>query len=167
MQAGTVAGLDYDQARWYSPLLGQFITKAPTGISSGDPNLYRYAGNEPVDMIDPSGLQISIVFRPVPTNTLPPSDPNDPDYPLFPPPPNMMFKIPNETIYALLPVECREWDYFWGINNLDPPSGDNLWGRWPDREPPERFGPRDPIPSDPDGTIGGHIGIIIPIPRPR
>ena len=58
-----LAGQQYDQgsrlyfmrARYYDPDLGRFLSEDPIGISGGL-NLYAYAGNDPVNMWDPSGL---------------------------------------------------------------------------------------------------------------
>jgi hypothetical protein len=41
----------------YSPTLGRFITKDPSGFQAGDVNLYRFVGNNPTNATDPSGLQ--------------------------------------------------------------------------------------------------------------
>jgi RHS repeat-associated protein len=41
--------------RYYDPELGRFISRDPIGLAGGDANLYRYAGNNPVNGIDPSG----------------------------------------------------------------------------------------------------------------
>ena len=57
-----LAGQQYDQgsrlyymrARYYDPDLGRFLSEDPIGISGGL-NLYAYAGNDPVNMWDPSG----------------------------------------------------------------------------------------------------------------
>ena len=49
-------GLMYMRARWYDPKTGQFITADPIGHASGETNLYRYAGNDPINSLDPSGL---------------------------------------------------------------------------------------------------------------
>lgn len=57
-----LAGQQYDQgsrlyylrARYYDPQLGRFLSEDPIGISGGL-NLYAYAGNDPVNMWDPSG----------------------------------------------------------------------------------------------------------------
>jgi RHS repeat-associated protein len=49
-------GLQYNRARYYSPDLGRFISQDPAGFSAGDANLYRYVGNSPLMLIDPSGL---------------------------------------------------------------------------------------------------------------
>jgi RHS repeat-associated protein len=58
-----MGGQEYDRedslyhlgARYYSPLLGRFLSEDPAGIAGGL-NLYAYAGNDPVDAEDPSGL---------------------------------------------------------------------------------------------------------------
>ena len=50
------SGLIYMRARWYDPATGQFITADPIGMASGETNLYRYAGGDPTNHIDPSGL---------------------------------------------------------------------------------------------------------------
>jgi RHS repeat-associated protein len=49
-------GLIYMRARWYDPATGQFITSDPIGHASGETNLYRYAGGDPANIVDPSGL---------------------------------------------------------------------------------------------------------------
>jgi RHS repeat-associated protein len=42
--------------RWYSPTLGRFIQPDPIGLAGGDLNLYRYCRNNPVNWVDPWGL---------------------------------------------------------------------------------------------------------------
>jgi RHS repeat-associated protein len=50
-------GLQYNRARYYDPETGRFISTDPSGIElSGDYNLYRYAGNNPLNATDPTGL---------------------------------------------------------------------------------------------------------------
>lgn len=57
------AGRDWDNAaelyqnnaRWYEPKSGRFISEDPIGFGDGS-NVYRYAGNNPILYIDPSGL---------------------------------------------------------------------------------------------------------------
>ncbi len=51
-----LAGLYYNRARWYDANIGRFISEDPIGFGSSDTNLYRYAGNDPVNFRDPSGL---------------------------------------------------------------------------------------------------------------
>jgi RHS repeat-associated protein len=59
------AGVEYDQqtglyhmfARYYSPTLQRFISDDPLGFGGGDVNPFTYASNDPVDAIDPLGLQ--------------------------------------------------------------------------------------------------------------
>ncbi len=48
-------GLYYLRARYYSPLLGRFISEDPLGFAGGDANLYAYVGNSPTSFIDPFG----------------------------------------------------------------------------------------------------------------
>ncbi|MDX1964406.1 MAG: RHS repeat-associated core domain-containing protein [Pirellulales bacterium] len=46
-------GLQHHRARYYDPRTGRFLGEDP---ALADTNLYRYAGNNPVNAIDPSGL---------------------------------------------------------------------------------------------------------------
>jgi len=63
-----LAGREYDQetrlyynrARYYDPKLGRFLSEDPIGIEGGL-NLYTYAGNDPVNGRDPSGLMMVCV----------------------------------------------------------------------------------------------------------
>ena len=56
MQDDQLTGLYYDNARWYDPVAGRFVSQDPTGFAAGDSDLYRYVGNEPTDDTDPTGL---------------------------------------------------------------------------------------------------------------
>jgi RHS repeat-associated protein len=49
-------GLYFYRARYYSPLLGRFISEDPLEFDSGDVNFYAYAGDDPIDLDDPSGM---------------------------------------------------------------------------------------------------------------
>jgi RHS repeat-associated protein len=50
----------YDfRARMYSPTLGRFVQADPSG-TKGDINLYAYVGNDPLNAVDPSGLETQI-----------------------------------------------------------------------------------------------------------
>lgn len=42
--------------RMYTPHLGRFLQTDPIALNSGDYNLFRYTGNNPVNKIDPLGL---------------------------------------------------------------------------------------------------------------
>jgi RHS repeat-associated protein len=48
-------GLHYNRFRYYSPLLGRYLSRDPVGFLAGL-NLYVYAGNSPTNSADPSGL---------------------------------------------------------------------------------------------------------------
>jgi RHS repeat-associated protein len=47
-------------ARWYGPASGRFETQDPLGLGGGDANLFRYAQNNPADLVDPSGLAADV-----------------------------------------------------------------------------------------------------------
>jgi RHS repeat-associated protein len=44
------------RSRYYDPEVGRFLGEDAIDFRSGDVNLYRYAGNQPLVAIDPSGL---------------------------------------------------------------------------------------------------------------
>jgi len=48
-------GLHYNHHRYYDPDLGRYLSPDPLGLAAG-PNPYVYAGNDPVNHIDPTGL---------------------------------------------------------------------------------------------------------------
>jgi RHS repeat-associated protein len=49
-------GLIYYRARYYDPSTGRFVSRDPIGLRGGI-NQYSYVGNNPVNLIDPLGLQ--------------------------------------------------------------------------------------------------------------
>lgn len=49
-------GLQDDGVRYYNPATGRFLSQDPLSFLAGDANLYRYVGNQPTDLTDPSGL---------------------------------------------------------------------------------------------------------------
>jgi RHS repeat-associated protein len=48
-------GLQYNRARYYNPANGRFISQDPASFAGSGPNLYQYAGGDPLDNTDPSG----------------------------------------------------------------------------------------------------------------
>ncbi len=50
------SGLHHYRARAYSSRTGRFLSDDPLGISAGDANLQRYAFNDPLNFLDPTGL---------------------------------------------------------------------------------------------------------------
>ncbi len=49
-------GLYYNDARYYDPMEGRFISRDPIGFAGGDVNLFGYVGNNSPNFTDPSGL---------------------------------------------------------------------------------------------------------------
>jgi len=47
-------GLYYYRARYYAPGFGRFVSEDPIGLGGGA-NSYKYAGNDPLTYVDPSG----------------------------------------------------------------------------------------------------------------
>jgi RHS repeat-associated protein len=54
------SGLNYVRARYYSPALGRFLQADPVGFDGGL-NMYGYAGNDPINLADPTGLTPEVV----------------------------------------------------------------------------------------------------------
>ena len=99
-------GLYYYRARYYDPKIGRFISEDPLPIEARpfeELNNYAYVANNPVNFIDPAGLQACIILgripplidpfmiggRQLPTTRLPPSmtrPPNAPPGPRVTPP---------------------------------------------------------------------------------
>ncbi|MBI3949254.1 MAG: hypothetical protein HY314_02200 [Acidobacteria bacterium] len=52
------SGMYYYRHRYYDPAIGRFSTEDPIGLSGGI-NFYAYVGNNPVNWIDPFGLEWS------------------------------------------------------------------------------------------------------------
>ena len=50
------SGLYFYRARYYDAQIGRFISEDPLGLAGGDPNFYSYVRNNPVNLVDPSGL---------------------------------------------------------------------------------------------------------------
>ena len=49
-------GVYFYRNRYYLPTLQRFIAEDPIGLRGGDVNLYAYVGNDPIDLLDPTGL---------------------------------------------------------------------------------------------------------------
>ena len=80
---------DYVRARTLDKAKGRWLTQDPIGFDSGDYNLYRYVGNDPISIFDPAGTEAN---APVYTN--------DP----------MGMTTGNNPIYALNPFAAKPKD---------------------------------------------------------
>ena len=58
-------GLYHVGARVYDPRTARWLQRDPIDAASGDPNLYRYCGNDPVNYRDPTGTEIQDEFTSV------------------------------------------------------------------------------------------------------
>jgi RHS repeat-associated protein len=59
-----VAGLVHFGARSYDPELGRFTTRDPLLFDGGMTNLYGYADHDPVNRVDPTGMQVELCRSP-------------------------------------------------------------------------------------------------------
>jgi RHS repeat-associated protein len=74
-------GLYYYRARYYSPDLKRFTAEDPIGFSGGQSNLYAYVGTAPISSVDPTGTQVELLPKAIPTEMLKPGASPE----LFPP----------------------------------------------------------------------------------
>ena len=62
-ESDTDSGLFYYRARWYDASAGRFVTEDPRGVADRNEseriaaNVYKYAHNSPIMLVDPSGMQ--------------------------------------------------------------------------------------------------------------
>ncbi|WP_211243539.1 RHS repeat-associated core domain-containing protein [Chitiniphilus eburneus] len=49
-------------ARDYDPQIGRWTAKDPIGFNGGDSNVYGYVGNDPINKIDPFGLETCVLI---------------------------------------------------------------------------------------------------------
>jgi RHS repeat-associated protein len=56
-------GLYYFRARWYDPVTGRWLSNDPIGISGGL-NQYVFCADDPVNCVDPTGLDAKTVLIP-------------------------------------------------------------------------------------------------------
>ena len=59
----TETGLHYNYYRDYNPVIGQYVEKDPIGLAERINNLYIYARNSPVKLIDPNGLWAASIHK--------------------------------------------------------------------------------------------------------
>jgi len=54
-------GLYFNEARYYDPIDGRFISKDPIGFAGGDVNQFNYTQGNPINRNDPRGLEFVIM----------------------------------------------------------------------------------------------------------
>jgi len=57
-------GLAFMRARYYSPGEGRFLSRDPVGVQIQKTNLYAYAENNPISLVDPTGLRDVGAYNP-------------------------------------------------------------------------------------------------------
>ncbi len=57
------SGLHYNYNRYYDPKTGRYLTPYPIGLA-GRINLFSYAENNPINLVDPWGLRAGSAVRP-------------------------------------------------------------------------------------------------------
>jgi RHS repeat-associated protein len=60
-------GLYFNRARYYNPTLQRFISQDPLDFEGGDTDLYSYAGDQPISLRDPTGMQAEQVCEEFPS----------------------------------------------------------------------------------------------------
>jgi RHS repeat-associated protein len=65
-QFDPATGLQNNLNRWYDPSIGRWLSEDPISFAAGDANLYRYVHGDPVNAVDPTGLEYRPSTRPRP-----------------------------------------------------------------------------------------------------
>jgi RHS repeat-associated protein len=103
--------------RDYSPELGRFVAKDPVDFEGGDTNLYAYSMSDPVNFVDPLGLDyipnVVINLDPTPYRAYGDAGPNSPNQNLTIPPGGHLGPIP---IIGMTPP-------WWDVDFICSPSG--------------------------------------------
>jgi RHS repeat-associated protein len=134
---------DYNYFRTYDFSTGRYLESDPIGLNGGL-NTYRYTLNNPLALVDPSGLQFVPVEPPPEWET--PEDPIENPFEtqdpwVYRPSQNRMQKVAKPT--ADLMETCKE---FIEQTTSESSSGENSSG-----QPPQRPTPLPPLPPVPPG----------------
>ncbi len=160
-------GLQYNRARYYSAATARFISQDPSGAAGSGPNLYQYVLGDPIDFVDPTGLELGnpgeggpypgqhlpnwgamlppgpSPFPPTPSPQLPPPEPPCPASPGLP----GSSGLPSPTIGP-----------DWGANLPGPPApGPPNWGAVVNVLGAGAVGAVVGIPGGPLGVVSGFL----------
>ncbi len=135
--------LYYYRARYYDPIAGRFLSEDPIGFSSGDVNLYAYVQNNPINIVDPSGLKDRPpIFWPNPKipigppTPINPNDPNDPN---------------NQAGF-----NCHSYTWHGGLGDPTDPRNNRSYPRW-DQNPSDDLDGWTKLDPNDDNVIGDRV----------
>ena len=147
-------GLVHFGARDYDPVTGRWTGPDPIRFASGEPNLYRYVGSDPVNRVDPTGLQACAgnpgFYGCDPNAVEPPVPLVPPDYTwkeLPPPPPPPCQGV----LCDLPPPPPPPWE---GVPGSQPSP--------PSAPPPEYTAPGEVVPFGPTPPEYTSPGEVVP-----
>jgi RHS repeat-associated protein len=104
MERDTVTGLNLAVNRVQNPGTGRWTSQDPLGFAAGDPDLYRYAGNDPENATDPNGLREVIFVEP------PRKGPKSNwEYAPFPVPPPKYSRSTGRVLKKIFPIAEGTW----------------------------------------------------------
>jgi RHS repeat-associated protein len=103
-------GLHYNWHRYYDPTIGRYLRADPIGLDAGI-NLFLYVRNNPVNWIDPWGLDAMDSFW---------HFNGRPNYP----------KMPHSPLFKPLDPKQLQRQIQWYLKDFSPPSNNPWWAPW-------------------------------------
>lgn len=167
-ESDSLTGLNYQRARSYDPNSGRFVSEDPIGFNGRDVNLYAAVSNNPVNLVDPSGLD---GCKRLPSGQcVPPTTPTGPrepdrDPPVFisdppKPQPPVPFAPPSKSTDCGCETAIPRWPDFYTFNAGVSASAIPFFGNFI----PQAFGGGGSVTIDRYGGVyfGPHFGANFP-----